>query len=157
MEQTSQPPVAPPAPAFHGDPAEVVGRRIVAALLDILVLAILFVVMGVLFGDSKADDGEASVNLEGGAAFLYFAIVLGYYIVAEAVWGKTLGKRLMGLRVAKLDGSAPGTGGSLVRNLLRIVDSLPFLYLIGLIVMLVTEKKQRIGDLAASTVVIRDA
>ena len=137
------------------DAAEVVGRRIGAALLDLVLLAIAFVIAGVLSGGGDTSDGRASVNLEGAAALAYFAIVIGYYIGTEVAWGATVGKRMLGLRVVLREGGGrPGTGQIVVRNLLRIVDSLPFLYLLGLVVMLVTPGKQRIGDLAAGTTVV---
>src|SRR4051812_26201793 len=58
--------------------SEVIGRRVAGALLDFVPLAILFVVMGLLFGESKSSGGEASINLHGGAALGYFALVLVY-------------------------------------------------------------------------------
>jgi uncharacterized RDD family membrane protein YckC len=125
------------------DPAEVVGRRIGAALLDLVLMGILFVIVGLALGEGESSDGNASINLEGGSALLYFALVLLYYFATEAAWGQTAGKRL------------PGAGKVAVRTLLRIVDGFPFMYLLGLIVMLATPGKQRVGDLAAGTVVVR--
>jgi uncharacterized RDD family membrane protein YckC len=137
------------------DPNEVLGRRIAAALVDILLMAILFVVLGLLIGDSETDDGSASINLEGGAAVLYFALVLLYYGVTEATTGQTLGKRLLGVRVVKVDGSRPSAGAIAGRTLLRIVDGIPFAYLLGFVVVLATgRRRQRIGDLAAGTTVV---
>ena len=138
------------------DPAEVVGRRIGAALLDLVLMAILFVILGLALGEGESSDGQASIDLEGGSALLYFALVLVYYFATEAAWGQTLGKRLLGLRVAERDGGGrPGPGKVAVRTLLRIVDGFPAFYLLGLIVMLVTPGKQRVGDLAAGTTVVR--
>jgi uncharacterized RDD family membrane protein YckC len=135
------------------DPAEAVGRRIGAALVDIALMAVLFVVVGLALGAGKSSGGNASINLEGGQAVLYFALVLLYYFATEATWGQTLGKRLLGLVVVGSDGSPAGTGKIAVRTLLRLVDALPFLYLVGFIAVLVTPNKQRLGDLAAGTVV----
>ena len=141
---------------MNEDRTEVLGRRIGAALLDLVVLAILFVVLGLLIGDSESGDGSASVNLEGAGALLFFALTLLYYGVLEAATGQTLGKKLLGVRVARAaDGSKPSTGAIAGRTVLRIVDALPFAYLLGLIVVLATgRRRQRIGDLAAGTTVV---
>ena len=137
------------------DPAEVIGRRIGAALLDIVLMAILMVVVGLAFGEGESSGGSASVTLEGVSALVYFALVLVYYSATEAVWGATVGKRALGLSVVDAETGGRAGGGKVVaRNLLRIVDILPILYLLGLIVMLATPNKQRIGDLAAGTVVV---
>ena len=70
----------------------------------------------------------------------------------------TVGKMAMGLRVVKAaDGSPISWGESIIRNLLRIVDALPFFYILGMILIAVTAKKQRVGDLAASTIVVKKA
>ncbi len=70
--------------------------------------------------------------------------------------GRTLGKRLLKLRVLRADGVPVGWGPSLLRNLLRFVDALPFAYTVGLLAMLCTRNFQRIGDLLADTVVVHD-
>src|SRR5450756_2092136 len=65
---------------------------------------------------------------------LWVAAFIGAFIYfwrCEAVWGQTLGKRLCDLRVVRRDGAKLGTGGAFVRNLLRIVDWLPFFYVLG--------------------------
>lgn len=150
----------PEAPASNlsataPDPAEVVGRRIGAALLDILVLAVVFVVLGLALGEGETTDGGAEITLETGGTLLYLAIVLGYYFATEAAWGQTLGKKALGLTVVTTDGAPAGVGAVALRTVLRLIDSLPFLYLLGFIVMLATKRKQRLGDLAAGTTVTR--
>lgn len=139
-------------PALDND---VLGRRVVAALVDIAILFVAFVLMAVLLGDSSAGDGEASANLDGGAALLYFAVVFLYYFLQELAGGQTLGKRLLGIKVVREDGSAAGAGPVAGRTALRIVDGI-FVYLVGFIVVLATGKKRaRVGDLAAGTRVVR--
>ena len=140
---------------MNDDRTDVLGRRIGAALLDLVLLTILFVVLGLLIGDSKAEDGEASVNLDGAGALLFFALTFLYYGLTEAMTGQTLGKRLLGVRVVNAaDGSKPGAGAIAARTVLRVIDALPFAYLLGLIVVLATGKRrQRIGDLAGGTTV----
>ena len=79
-----------------------------------------------------------------------------YFIVMEALKGATVGKMAMKLQVVKAaDGSAISWMESIIRNVLRIIDALPFLYIIGIILIAVTAKKQRVGDLAAGTIVVR--
>lgn len=145
----------PPPPPRAPDSGEVVGRRIGAALLDLVPLIVLFVVLGLLLGDNSTEDDNLSINLNGWPAVLFFALVLAYYGVCEALWAQTLGKRLLGIKVADAAGGRPTAGRIAIRTVLRIIDGLPFLYLLGLILVLVTPGRQRLGDLAARTVVTR--
>ena len=133
----------------------ITGTRIVAALIDIVVLFVVFIIMSALFGDTGSDeDSGFSVNLSGLPALLYFIIVLGYYIVLESAGGQTLGKKIMGIKVVAVDGPLT-TGKVIIRTLLRIVDGLPAFYLLGFIVVATSKRKQRIGDIAAGTLVVR--
>jgi uncharacterized RDD family membrane protein YckC len=136
---------------------DVTGKRIVAAIFDIVVLAVVFVVFAVLFGDSQAeteDSASFNLSLEGGPALIYFIVVLAYYFVMEAATGKTLGKMIMGLRVQALDGAYTPMKAFL-RNLLRVIDGLPFLYLLGLLLVVLSKRKQRLGDMAAGTIIVK--
>ena len=144
-------PVSAPAPAR----TDVLGRRIGAGLVDLLVVVALFAVLAILLGDTRAEDGNASASLNGLPALLFFVLTLAYYGVPEALTGRTLGKALFGLRVATPDGGRASTGQIAGRTALRIIDGI-FFYLVGLICVLATrEKRQRIGDLAAGTTVVR--
>ena len=139
---------------------KVTGRRIVAALLDIIPLAVLFLVMAAAFGDfgNTVDEGETttfSAGLNGWPLVLYLLLNFGYFVVFEGLAARTPGKFIMGLKVVKLDGGRYDWKAVLVRNVLRIIDGLPFLYIVGLIAVAVTEKNQRLGDLAAGTTVVR--
>lgn len=90
-------------------------------------------------------------------AIAYFAISIGYGIVCEWNWrGQTVGKRLFRLRVVDLEGMRLQFNQIVTRNLLRFVDSLPVFYFIGGIVCWFSPKCQRLGDLAANTVVLRN-
>jgi uncharacterized RDD family membrane protein YckC len=137
--------------------SEVVGRRIGAGLLDVILLGVLFVVLALLIGDSESSGSSASVRLGGGGTLLFMALSLLYYFGQEARDGRTLGKRALGIRVVRAaDGAAPSAGEVAVRTVLRLVDALPFLYLVGVIAILATgSRAQRIGDLAAGTTVVR--
>jgi uncharacterized RDD family membrane protein YckC len=89
-------------------------------------------------------------------AFLFFLIYLAYFVVLEALWSRTVGKFLQGLVVRKLDGSRCDWTAALIRGALRIVEVNPLL-LGGLpagLVIIASQRKQRIGDLLAGTVVV---
>jgi len=149
-------PVEAPQPAaLHHDPKEVIGRRIGAALVEIGVLFVAFVLLGLLTGDSESGDGGARVTLDGAGFIVFLGLTLLYYFLQEAATGQTLGKRLLGVRVRAVDGAEPVAGRIALRTLLRLIDSLPFLYLVGFVVMIARPRRQRIGDLAARTVVAR--
>jgi uncharacterized RDD family membrane protein YckC len=130
-----------------------VGLRAVAVIIDTIVLLIVGYAIALATGDTTA----AGFRIEGAPAFLWIAIGIGYYVVLEAQSGATLGKRAMGLKVVKLEGGGPiDWQASIVRNLLRLVDGF-FFYLVGAIVVWTSDKKQRLGDKVAGTVVVRAA
>ena len=89
-------------------------------------------------------------------AVFFFFIYLAYFVVLEALWSRTLGKFVQGLVVRKLDGNPCDWRAALIRGSLRIVEVNPLL-LGGLpagLVIIASERKQRIGDLLAGTVVV---
>jgi uncharacterized RDD family membrane protein YckC len=87
---------------------------------------------------------------------LYFVISLLYGILTEWFWrGQTVGKRLLGLRVVEANGLRLRPSEIVVRNLLRFVDLLPGLYLVGGTACVLSSRRQRLGDIAAGTIVIR--
>ena len=140
---------------------KVTGRRIVAALIDLIPIVVLWIVMADAFGTlGKTTDEEHgwtwyTATLSDGPFFLYCLLALAYFVVPEGLAAPTLGKLIMGLKVVKLDGSSYGWKAALGRNLLRIVDFLPILYFVGLVAIAVTPSNQRLGDLAAGTTVAR--
>ena len=86
-----------------------------------------------------------------------FLMFFGYFIFFEAVWrGQTPGKRLLGLRVIRQDGTRLGLAGAAIRNLLRVADSLPLFYGVGILSIILSRRRQRLGDFAAGTIVVRD-
>ena len=96
-------------------------------------------------------DAAAGVTI-----LLSFAIPIFYGILFEGFWrGQTPGKRLLRLRVMDARGLRLDLRQVIIRNLLRAVDSLPFLYLVGGAACFFTARAQRLGDLAADTVVVR--
>lgn len=92
------------------------------------------------------------------SVIVYFLVFWGYYPIFEHFFdGQTPGKRKLGLRVVTADGGRVGFAASLARNILRVVDFLPVCFLLGIVSILFSERHQRLGDLAAGTIVIRDA
>ena len=88
---------------------------------------------------------------------VYFAVIIGYGIVLEWFWrGQTIGKRILRLRVVDEQGLRLRLSQVVIRNLLRAVDMLPLLYLVGGVVCALSRRAQRLGDLAAGTIVIRE-
>jgi uncharacterized RDD family membrane protein YckC len=130
-----------------------VGSRFAAALVDLAIqIALLIVIAAVGFGVfAPTGVGVAAVTV---LSFLVFA---AYDILFEVfASGRTPGKRLNGLRVVRTDGSPVGFFTSAVRNVLRLADLLPGMYLAGIVSILVTRRNQRLGDLAAGTLVVRE-
>ncbi len=144
---------SPPPPDSTGQ-EDVLGLRIAAALIDLVLLSGLFVIMGVTVGETSTTGGFY-VSLNGWWLVAFVALALLYYFILEAVSGQTVGKRVLGLRVSRAGERAP-VGAVAVRTMLRVVDGLPVLYLVGFITMMATgARRQRVGDLAAGTSVVR--
>lgn len=111
-------------------------------------------------GAGKACEWLGHLNQDWGTAIaviFYFAISVGYGIVLEWRWhGQTLGKRVMGLRVVDAQGLRLQLSQVILRNLLRLVDMLPVVYLVGGVTSFCSRNCQRLGDLAAGTIVARE-
>jgi uncharacterized RDD family membrane protein YckC len=134
-----------------------VGRRAGAIFFDSIILWIAFVLIVVVTGDTSTatTDGGFSIEASGGGLSLILGTLLafGYFIVLEATIGATLGKLAVGIRVRMEDGTPLTWGASVVRNLLRIIDSL-FIYLVGAILVWNSDRRQRLGDRVAHSVVV---
>ncbi len=160
----AEPPASEPAPPESVPPEaaggeDLLGVRSGAALIDLALLAGLFIVLSVTIGEASVGGGGFSFSLNDTAdAVLYLGLVLVYYFALEATIGQTVGKLLVGLQVVGRDGGRPSVAAVAIRTLLRIVDWLPLLYLVGFISMLATgARQQRLGDLAARTGMARAA
>src|SRR5215218_1495816 len=140
---------------IHED-VHVTGRRILATVVDGLVFGALFTVITALFG-TITNVGFANWNgsMPALPSVLYGVIVVLYYILLEGYLGQTVGKMVLGIKVVREDnGEVPGLGGATIRTLLRIIDGL-FSYLVAFITVLISGKNQRLGDMAAHTLVVR--
>lgn len=159
----------PESIAFHYELAGL-GSRFLALMVDqaiqILVLVAIFGAL-VLAGTrelaarhgapSVAD--KVTVSIAGAILIaIVFAVLFGYFIVFEAAWnGQTPGKRLLGLRVVRDGGYPLDFGASLIRNLIRVGEWVFGYYIIAAISAVLSPENKRLGDLAAGTIVVRDA
>jgi uncharacterized RDD family membrane protein YckC len=134
-----------------------IGSRFYAALLDTLLLIILIIVgtyVNITFITRLGDVLGNWLGAVGG--IVVFALFWGYYMVFEITTnGQSPGKLALGLRVIKEGGYPISFADSAIRNLVRVVDFLPFCYGAGLFVMLINKNWQRLGDLAAGTLVVK--
>lgn len=126
------------------------GSRFSSAIVDHLIQ--LLAIIGIGLVASPAGVAGAAVY-----AVIAFAIVIAYDTAFEtANGGQTPGKRMNGLRVVRATGEPVTFPIALVRNLLRLVDFLPTAYAIGLVSVLASARNQRLGDMAAGTIVVRE-
>ncbi|HUJ77164.1 MAG TPA: RDD family protein, partial [bacterium] len=137
------------------------GSRILALFIDGLISGGLYaalIIVLVVSGYSFSGEDSASSWVMVLVLFAFFLIRWGYYLFFEIkLRGQTPGKRALGIRVVRQGGLPLGIRHSLIRNLLRVVDSFPQpLCIVGGVSVLATRKGQRLGDLAAGTVVIRE-
>jgi uncharacterized RDD family membrane protein YckC len=129
-----------------------VGSRFASALVDIVIQGLIIVALTIVVAVTGLGGYGGAV-----VALVSFVVVFGYDVSFEVLAsGRTPGKRINGLRVVRGHGQPVDLVTSVIRNLLRIVDFLPASYLVGIISILVTSRNQRLGDLAAGTLVVRE-
>ncbi len=137
-----------------------VGSRSFAFIIDwhirlFLGVAWFAVAMKILAETEIGNASEAMNAIFWFAALPALMLYALYHPILEILMrGRTPGKRWAGVRIVSTNGQTPGSGALLIRNLFRLVDSLPALYLIGLGVAMATARQVRIGDLAAGTVLV---
>jgi uncharacterized RDD family membrane protein YckC len=130
-----------------------VGDRMLAALLDYVFIIVYYLlamlIMGLIANTKLMGSGWAVITLIN-------LPVLFYDLVCELfLQGQSFGKKIMKIKVIKLDGTQPDLGAYLLRWAFRIVDGIAFLCTVELISVVLSDKAQRIGDMAAGTTVIR--
>jgi len=135
-------------PLLLADPV----TRFLALVIDRICVYLLSSVAATLLNFA----GVISGDLAGAVVMVtVFVISFGYGIALEWLWqGQTVGKRIMRLRVMDEQGLRLTFSQIVIRNLLRFVDVLPLFYLVGGVSSLVSPRAQRIGDIAANTIVI---
>jgi uncharacterized RDD family membrane protein YckC len=147
-------------------PVAGLGSRFLAILTDSIVQVIAYAILVLVFvliasSAPKTSGGALSHTgekwLVAGIILFHFLMYWGYFALFETFWnGQTPGKRLCKVRVIQQSGRQITFFEALTRNLLRVIDLLPGCYLIGVITMLCNHQHQRLGDLAAGTIVIHE-
>jgi uncharacterized RDD family membrane protein YckC len=160
----ASPPSAPtPSGYIPPSPLGDLGSRIVAGIIDYIIIGIVAGILSIFLlvpwimtgARMMGTFGPAWVGGILGIVGVMWILWLIYFTYFEGTSGQTIGKSLIHIRVVKEDGSRCDLGSALVRNILRIIDHLPFLYLLGIILIAATDKRQRLGDMLARTIVIK--
>jgi len=138
-----------------------IGSRFIAVLIDTLIwgagLLLLFLILWAIKPALAAFSGLSYQWTVAIFTIALFALNWGYFTLFEAFWhGRTPGKRVARIRVIQRSGRAIGIFESMARNFIRYVDQIPFFYAVGVIAIFATRQNQRLGDLAAGTLVVRD-
>ena len=143
-----------------------IGSRFLAALVDSILIVVLQLVvdLALLLVARFVFNFSFSTGDMAGLAWLLaifsliaFGFLWGYYIFFEMLWnGQSPGKRWVGLRVMRMDGTPVTLSESIIRNLVRLVDFLPAYYGVGVVTMFINSQARRLGDLAAGTLVVHD-
>jgi uncharacterized RDD family membrane protein YckC len=157
----------PEAIAFYYELAGL-GSRFLALFIDMAIqIGVSIVLLIVAFsGASRAASLGRALHMNGKemtstvlavAILLFFAIFYGYFIIFEMLWnGQTPGKRLLGIRVVRDGGYPVELVGSIIRNLIRVLEFSLGFYFLSVISMLASSENKRLGDYAAGTIVVRD-
>ena len=148
-----------------------IGSRFIGCLVDTTILVVLLLLLNIgisvllaWLGDNAPAqplDAEPTPDWITGLliaiyALINFAIIWGYYMAFELLWnGQTPGKRLANTQVVRANGAPAEFSEVAIRNVIRIVDFLPFAYAIGFVVMFLNRRSRRLGDFAANTLVIK--
>ncbi len=137
-----------------------IGSRLAARLLDSLIqgafILALILTLGATGVMTNGFGGSGGVVVAIVILILFFTLFLYDLVFEIAMNGQTPGKRATGIRVVDASGAPAAPLALVTRNIVRIVDFLPVYYAAGLITMLATQRTQRLGDLAAHTIVVRE-
>jgi uncharacterized RDD family membrane protein YckC len=138
-----------------------IGSRFLAIALDTLIQVLGFLMIVFVAEILLPTAARFTPRALTWAAAIFFLCVFilysGYYALFEIFWnGQTPGKRLVRLRVISDSGRPITVYEAVVRNLLRIIDQLPGLYVVGIISVFLTARNKRLGDIVAGTVVVHE-
>jgi len=135
-----------------------------AIIVDLIVVSVIQSVINGVFGSERITNAIIDPSATGGYssytsttsvdAFWLWGAAIAYFSLLEGLFGDTLGKALVGIKVTDLMGRPAGWRAVLIRNVLRIVDSFPGFYLVGALVARFSPRRQRIGDHIAGTLVV---
>lgn len=134
-------------PPNLGTEDDVVVKRVLAFVIDAVGFYLLLGVAALAVASVSTLLGDLVLTLGTVLFFLYF-------IYFESEYGATVGKMLTNIVVVTEDGDPISRRQAAIRTLLRIVDALPFFYIVGLVAIYMTRRKQRVGDIVADTIVV---
>ncbi len=130
-----------------------IASRSMALMIDSLI-GIAAMLVAVLATSAAGGDAAAAIAVSASVLVFY----VGYHVLFEVLGGgRTPGKRAAGLRVVTSEGAPVGLRASLIRNFMRLLEGVALWYLPAMVFVLATRHNQRIGDLLAGTLVVRDA
>ncbi len=135
---------------IEGKEYQGIGIRLVSLIIDNIIIGIIIGVIGSIMGFGMMTQRMVPWWI----GLLYFVIYMGYFALLEGSKGQTIGKMITKIKVVKEDGEPIDMNQALIRNILRIIDGL-FAYLIGAILIWRSDKKQRLGDNIAKTIVVK--
>lgn len=138
-----------------------IGSRFLALSLDVLIQFAVGIVVGIAGGFAVSGIAvifpKAAMWSFAILLIFYFLLYFGYFAFFEIIWnGQTPGKRKAGIRVMKDTGRPLTPAESIGRNLMRIVDWMPFFYAIGITCAFLTKGNKRLGDLVVGSIVVRE-
>lgn len=138
-----------------------IGSRFLALALDTLIQMGATLVIVLIGGLAALGARLSSSSLQpwvlAALTLGWFLIYNGYFALFETIWnGQTPGKRVVGLRVISITGRPISAYEAILRNVVRVADQLPGTYAVGIVAVFVTARSQRLGDLAAGTVVVHE-
>jgi len=146
------------------------GSRFLAVAIDMTVQTLVMagIIWGLLYagthiGAAAAREASKVTKFEQNLAIAFivaivFIVYFGYFIVFETFWnGQTPGKKIMGLRVVREGGYPADFASIAIRNVIRVGEAVAGLYAISAVVALLSPENKRLGDMAAGTLVVRDA
>jgi len=136
------------------------GSRFLALLIDGLLLAAVFfpttrIAKGVWIMVPADHLWRVGWFISDPLCMIFLLVIAIYFVVFEGLFGRTVGKWFLGLQVVRKDAGNPGLLRALLRNLLRFVDGLPAFNILGVVLIIVSPEKARVGDLVAGTRVMK--
>lgn len=134
-------------------------KRFLALVIDFALFSAVFfpitrIAKGVWIMSASDHRWSSGLFITDPLCFIFLAAIILYFVLMEAYLGVTLGKKIVGIRVAGIGGEKPGLTKSVVRNVLRAIDSLPALNILGVALILSSDENARLGDRLAGTRVV---